>query len=557
MHLCEVPFSSHPIRILTIQKINNTKDSFMKKDSPPSSSSSNMSQSTLKAFDEAVMIFIDLFQEIFVISAIGLSELAKLSYRLFPWSIAALYGIFVITEQFVFNLSHLVQLHSLEPSLFTFKVLRWCLKVPLLYHQMVLLGFMTFIVCVVLGFKLRFLRNKFIKIFTTAGLTNGLGDTPKLVYLKRLDKFRVQYDFDANGIGIGEFEDKKQRIEAMFNMEIESINSGKHPGRVLVTFNKRSMPISVSYESFSEEKILPPDSFYVGQSSEGVITQKIADLPHMLVAGTTGSGKSVFFKQCLLSLLESSRNIQCYIIDLKGGLEAIDFKEAPNVKIVKKVQEAVEVLRLVEKEMMNRFAYLEKNNYKEIEPGRDKKDRIIIAVDEASVLYKNRSRYDDDFKIGLEARKLADSISKLSRAAAIHLVLATQKLDKEVIPTSVSENITGRMAFRSTSLQGSLVVLGNKDSTELPQIAGRGIWSVGNKKVVVQAPYIKDVEIKSACKRIANEFAAKERFLNEPMIGQAEEAQAPKKEKALNKMILGVPVDEEIKEHDRGNSKRH
>lgn len=512
----------------------------MKKEKKPSSSSSPspMGQSTLKMFDEAFLMFMDLFQEIFVISMIGLAELGKLSYRFLPWSLAVLYGIYVGTEQIILNLTHLVELHFLEPELFTFKVLEWLLKIPLFYHHIFLLSTIAFVVCFSLGIKLRYLRNKFIKIFTTAGLTNGLGDTPKLVYLKRLDKFRMQYDFDANGIGINEFEDKKDRIESMFNMEIESIKTGKHPGRVLVTFNKRSMPASVAYQSISEEKVLPADSFYVGQSLEGVVTQRIADLPHMLVAGTTGSGKSVFFKQCLLGLMESTKHLQVYIIDLKGGLEAIDFKEAPNVKIVKKVQEAVDVLRLIEKEMMNRFTFLEQNNLKEIEPSRDKKDRIIVAVDEASVLYKNRSRYDDDFKLGLEARKLADSISKLSRAAAIHLILATQKLDKEVIPTSVSENITGRMAFRSTSLQGSLVVLGNKDSTELPQIAGRGIWSVGNKKIIVQAPYIKDAEIKEVCSRIKNEFKANERTLHELLIGSIETKQEASMKEELNELMV-------------------
>ena len=492
----------------------------MQKDKSTSLSSANKSLSN--TFDEGVKMFIDIFQEMLVISAIGLSEIGKLSYRFFPWSLTALYGGFVLSKVFTYKLNHLAFVHLLEPNFFSLSGLMWTLKVPIFYHHLALLSAALFLICFTIGFQLRFLRTKFSKIFSTAGLTNGLGDTPKLVYLKRIDKFRTQYDFDSNGIGVSEFQDKKERIEAMFNMEIESIKTGKHPGRVLITFNKRSMPSSISYESISEEKVLPPDSFYVGQSSEGVVTQKISDLPHMLVAGTTGSGKSVFFKQCLLGLLESTKHLQLYIIDLKGGLEAIDFKDTPNVKIVKKVQDAVNVLRLIEKEMMNRFSYLEENSHKEIVPNRDKKDRIVVAVDEASVLYKKRDRYDDDYKLSLEARKLADNISKLSRAAAIHLILATQKLDKEVLPTSVSENITGRMAFRSTSLQGSLVVLGSKDSTELPQIAGRGIWNVGNRKTIVQAPYIKDAEIKSICKRITNEFEAKERATFEPLVGQAD-----------------------------------
>jgi len=519
----------------------------MQKDKKATSSVSSETQSMMKTFDEGAMMFIDICQELCVMGAIGFSEICKFTVRYFPLTAVLYYLIYAVTNYYTLRLSHLTSLFSIEPKIFTLSILKWTLKFPIYYHHIAILGFLLISVCILLGMKLRFTRTKFIKIFTTSGLTNGVGDTPKLVYTKRLDKYRTQLDFDANGIGISEFEDKKERIESMFGMEIESILVGKRPGRVLVTFNKRSIPTSVTYDVISEEKVLPPDSFYVGQSSEGIVTQRIADLPHMLVAGTTGSGKSVFFKQCLLGLLESTKNLQVYIIDLKGGLEAIDFKDAPNVKIIKKVQDAVDTLRLVEKEMMNRFAYLEEKSQKEIVPSRDKKDRIIVAVDEASVLYKNRSKYDDDYKLGLEARKLADSISKLSRAAAIHLILATQKLDKDVIPTSVSENITGRMAFRSTSLQGSLVVLGNKDSTELPQIAGRGIWSVGNKKFVVQAPYIKDFEIKSICKRIANEFEAKERFIYTPLIGEVATEEASEQEGAVTTVIVPKDSDEKNK----------
>lgn len=522
----------------------------MKKENKPSSSSpAPMGQSTLKIFDEAVMTFIDLFQEIFVISIIGLSELGKLSYRFLPWSLPVLYGIYIGTQQIVLNLSHLVELHFLEPKLITFKVLEWCLKVPLFYHHMIILNIIAFIVCVALGFRLRYLRNKFIKLFKIAGLTNGMGDTPKLVYNKRLDKYRFQYDLDANGIGLGEFEDKKERVEALFQMEIESIKKGKHPGRVLITFNTRSLPTSIPYHEISTEKVLPPDSFYVGLSAEGVVTQNISDLPHMIVAGTTGSGKSNFFKQCLLGLLESTKHLQLYVIDLKGGLEAIDFKDAPNVKIVKEMRDAVDILRLIEREMKGRFNYLEANNKKSIEPARDKKDRIIVAVDEASILYMNRSKYDYDYKISIEARRLADSISKLSRAAAIHLILATQKLDREVIPTSVSENISGRMAFRSPSLQGSMVVLGTKDAMDLPAIKGRGIWNVGNEMTIVQAPFISDSDIKSISKRISNEFKAKERKTFEPLISTITQVKENSDEGELNQLIVtGTSNEQETQE---------
>lgn len=521
----------------------------MQKDAKPSSSPSQMSTSALNTFDEGVKMFMDLCQELIVISSIGLSELGKLAWRFKPWSLAVLYGIFVFTQKYIYGASHLALLHQTEPTVFTLDRLNWTLKLPLLYHHLIFLClFILFPICFALGVQLRYLRTKYIKLFSTAGLKNGDGNTPKLVYLRTLDKYRKQYDFDANGVGIGEFHDKKERIESLFKMQVESIKEGKHPGRVLITFNTRSLSTSIPYLDMASEKVLPPDSFYVGQSNEGVVTQKIADLPHMIIAGTTGSGKSNFFKQCLLGLLDSTKHLQLYVIDLKGGLEAIDFKEAPNVKIVKKIHDAVDVLKLVEKEMMNRFDYLEANSKKSIEPERDKKDRIIVAVDEASILYMNRSKYDDEYRTSIEARKLADSISKLSRAAAIHLILATQKLDREVIPTSVSENISGRMAFRSPSLQGSMVVLGTKDANDLPAIKGRGIWNVGNEMTIVQAPFITDGDIKSISKRIANEFKAKERITFEPMIGQAVVVQEVKGNKTVTKMIKKDSENDEVQE---------
>ncbi|PIP94758.1 MAG: hypothetical protein COW00_01870 [Bdellovibrio sp. CG12_big_fil_rev_8_21_14_0_65_39_13] len=523
----------------------------MQKQKPTPQSPSPSSGGTLmKTFDEGVMMFIDLAQESIVMFGIGLSQLVRLLVRFHVFSLTALYAIYVFTRIVIKDSWHLELLYKSAPTVFTPEKLDWFLQFSLNQHHFAFLLMILFIVCVSLGFKLRYVRTKFIKIFITAGLTNGKGDTPKLVGRNKLDKFRVQYDFDANGVGLSEFKDKQERIEAQFGMEVESIKMGKNPGRALITFNKRKFPETVSYQDVSEEKVLAPDSFYVGHSVEGVVTQKISDLPHMLVAGTTGSGKSVFFKQCLVGLLESTKHLQLYIIDLKGGLEAIDFKDAPNVKIVKTMQEAVMLLRQVEKEMKDRFKFLENNALKTIVPGRDKKDRIVVAVDEASVLYMERSRYDDDFKIALEARKLADSISKLSRAASIHLLLATQKLDRTVIPVSVSENISGRMAFRANSLQGSLVVLGSKDAAELPKTPGRGIWNVGNQKMIVQAPFISDEEIKRRCKRIANEFEANERFLFNDMIDELDHSESEESKEVL-KGLMNKGFSDETKKQDR------
>lgn len=467
---------------------------------------SSETQSMMKTFDEGAMMFLDLCQSLCVMGAIGFGQICKLTVRHFPFSLVFFYSLYELTNYFVLRHSHLTKLFSAEPKVFTLDIIKWTLKFPLYTHHLVILGLLLISVSIVLGIKLCFVRSKFVKIFSIAGLTNGIGDTPKLVYIKKLDKYRVQYDFDANGVGISEFETKKERIESQFRMEIESIKTGKNPGRILIIFNRSKFPEKVEYSEFTDRKILSPHSFYVGLSPEGVVSQDIAELPHMMIAGATNTGKSVFFKSVLYSLLNSTnyRNLQVYIIDLKRGLEAIDFKAAPNVKIIKNIKEAVTLLSQVQAEMDRRFDILENKNdgQKTIIPEKDGLPRIIVAVDEASVLYMNRSRDDVDYKDVMQARQLADNISKLSRAAAIHLILATQKVEKNVLPTTVTENITGRMAFRANSFHGSNALLQSKDASDLPDIPGRGVWRVGSKKVVVQTPFIDEKQIKELCLRI-------------------------------------------------------
>lgn len=508
----------------------------MQKDKKASSSVSSETQSMMKTFDEGIMMFIDICQEFCVMGAIGFSEICKLTFRYFPLSAVFYYLIFAVTNFYVLRLAHLTSLFSIEPKIFTLSILKWTLKSPIYYHHIVILGFLLVSISILIGIKLRFIRSKFIKIFSIAGLTNGIGDTPKLVYIKRLDKYRIQYDFDANGVGITEFETKKERIEAQFRMEIESIKAGKHPGRILIIFNRSKFPEKVDYSEFTDRKVLSPHSFYVGLSPEGVVDHDISDLPHMMIAGATNTGKSVFFKSVLYSLLNSTnyRNLQVYIIDLKRGLEAIDFKEAPNVKIIKNIKEAVTLLSQVEAEMDRRFDILENKNdgQKTIVPEKDGLPRIVVAVDEASVLYMNRSRDDVDYKDVMQARQLADNISKLSRAAAIHLILATQKVEKNVIPTTVTENITGRMAFRANSFHGSNALLQSKDASDLPDIPGRGVWRVGSKKVVVQTPYIDEKQIKELCQRIKEKVEETEPNKKLSLIGDDVQK---KGEKARNK----------------------
>jgi len=256
----------------------------------------------------------------------------------------------------------------------------------------------------------------------------------------------------------------------------------------------------------------------VGESLGGFIVADLLDVHHMIVAGSTGGGKSFFFKQALVGLAESSKHIQFYLIDLKRGVEVKLFGKLDNTRIAKEAHEAIAILTAVVAEMESRFKYLEENGLTEIVPERDKKDRVIVGIDEASVLFTIEKSSRSTRATAESARDLTDRIAKLGRAAAIHLILATQKVVKETIDTRVQTNINARMVFRVNTLASSMTVLGSKLAADLPEIKGRGVWSVGSKDIIVQVPRLTQEEVEERIDNLAGKFNGESKSQFGPML---------------------------------------
>ena len=197
----------------------------------------------------------------------------------------------------------------------------------------------------------------------------------------------------------------------------------------------------------------------------------------------------------MLSLIETSPHAEFFLLDFKGGVEFAPFKQFGNVSVEIDMEGALRRLRSVQTEMDRRFGHLEGIGKAQIVPKRDKMNHLFVAVDEASLLYGRVAREDSRCSQVTEARQLTHDVAKRGRAACISLILATQKITKETIDTAIQENITGRMCFRMNTLQGSLIVLGNKLAAELPDTPGRGIWQCGNEQIEVQAPLLNEKDI--------------------------------------------------------------
>lgn len=415
------------------------------------------------------------------------------------------YGVFFVLVYW--NWRHLVLLHWILPGVFTEHVMSFFVYHVSRFAQFFMLSTgLTVALGVVAGFE-HFRRvGRYQSALRHMGLRSATGEEPKVVEVTSDGAFHQKITVLSLGVGIDQYKSKKADMEATFGSIVQDIRVAEKSRKLVeIYLVDKELPNHVSYQQ-CESALTEPYSFLIGESLGGVMAQSIRSLPHLLIAGTSGNGKSVFFNQALISMLKTSPHLQLYLLDLKLGIEVKAYGDLPNVKIAKNAEEAVHLLKAVVAEMHERFKILEMTGHKIIDPVRDKKDLILVGVDEASVLYKKKACNKVANELVNLARDLTDEITKLGRAACIHLIAATQKVTTKTIDTDVQENIGGRMCFRVGTLQGSSVVLGNKKAFELPDIKGRAIWARGNGFTEVQTPFLSEKFIGDQISGIKGEF---------------------------------------------------
>ncbi len=426
--------------------------------------------------------------------------------------------VFVTLIVWSFRHIHLWILYRVWPEVFSKDVLMWFMQLTPLTHFLYLVGIWLVLNIYFLGHSPLSCVKRFERAFRTTGIKNALGEYPIVLDYSRVSTFRYRLRLLVDGIDADEFNSKSKKLETSFRAMIEGVVRHDSPQYVDIYLTSNPIPKKVMYADVSA-KLTSPYTFIIGETLADTMTFSICSLPHMLIAGATGTGKSVFQKQMLLGLLEGTRSgLQVYILDLKRGLEMKQFTVCRNVLIVKEVSEAVILLRELSSEMDRRFRLLEEKGFNQINPDRDKLDRIVVCIDEASVLYTESKLNTIEKELTQEATEITDRIAKLSRATGIHLIFATQKVTKDTISTHIQENLEGRMCFEVNTLQGSNMVIGSGEAKELPHIPGRGLWKVGATVTEVQTPYVDDEEIKRRCLAIENEFKSKKRMTYQPMI---------------------------------------
>jgi S-DNA-T family DNA segregation ATPase FtsK/SpoIIIE len=232
----------------------------------------------------------------------------------------------------------------------------------------------------------------------------------------------------------------------------------------------------------------------LGKNISGMpVVGDLASMPHLLIAGTTGSGKSVCINTIILSLLYRHSPDKCkfILIDPKM-LELSTYEGIPHLlcPVITEAKKAASVLGWVVKEMESRYRLMTKEGVRNID-GYNAKHKlpmpyIVVVVDEMSDLM---------LVAGKEIENYIQKLSQMARAAGIHIIMATQRPSVDVITGTIKANFPTRISFQVTSKIDSRTILGEQGAE---QLLGKGdmlYMSSANRIVRIHAPFVSDNEI--------------------------------------------------------------
>ena len=232
----------------------------------------------------------------------------------------------------------------------------------------------------------------------------------------------------------------------------------------------------------------------LGKSISGMpITGDLSSMPHLLIAGTTGSGKSVCINTIILSLLYKHSPEKCkfILIDPKM-LELSTYEGIPHLlcPVITEAKKAASVLGWVVKEMENRYKLMTKVGVRNID-GYNEKHKIsmpyiVVIVDEMSDLM---------LVAGKDIENYIQKLSQMARAAGIHIIMATQRPSVDVITGTIKANFPTRISFQVTSKIDSRTILGEQGAE---QLLGKGdmlYMTSANRMTRIHAPFVAEGEI--------------------------------------------------------------
>ena len=277
------------------------------------------------------------------------------------------------------------------------------------------------------------------------------------------------------------------------------------PGRPIVGIEVPNESISVVslrgiLESASFKKEKSPLKMALGRDVSGTpVSADLEDMPHLLIAGATGSGKSVCINAVVACMLfdNSPDDLRMVMVDPKR-VELVNYNGIPHLlgPVIVNVNEVVPALRWLVREMDNRFTLFAKHKVRNINAYNDKMEKtngdntmpyIVAVIDELADLMLAAPE---------ETEKHLTRLAQMARATGIHLIIATQRPSVDVVTGLIKANFPSRISFAVTSSVDSRVVL---DTPGAEKLLGKGdmlyMASDSSKLSRLQGCFVSDDEL--------------------------------------------------------------
>jgi DNA segregation ATPase ftsK/spoIIIE and related proteins len=317
------------------------------------------------------------------------------------------------------------------------------------------------------------------------GLVNHAGMPPDLLRKHRdKDNPRVTvWEFRNQSIPLQEWDKKRLAIETALGITIVKLAYAKGKSRVLMyaVSARDDLPEVLKWK----DSYLSPKSFVLvlGESYTGPVTVNLAHIPHILLGGSTGSGKSVLLKLLLMQSLRKGAMI--WVADFKGG---VDYPHNWDglCEMVFTEQELIEVLDKLVCMLEQRKAAFRSTGCSNLDEYNSKLGccipRCIFSCDEVAELLDRTGADSERKKLLSQIESMLSTIARQGRAFGIHLILATQRPDATIIPGQIRNNMDFRVCGRADSVLSQIILDNTSAAEQIPKDA-RGRFITGDGTV--------------------------------------------------------------------------
>ena len=311
------------------------------------------------------------------------------------------------------------------------------------------------------------------------------GVDDRLIIPKKLKTIRKTNGKDIvltlpKGLCLDSFKQKEQNISQAIN---SSVKFDYNNGVIIMSVKENHLQKTYPFTQIHTEN---PLEIVLGYSLDGIETLNLASTPspHLLVAGETNAGKSVILRGIITQLIIGNKDIDLYLIDPKR----VEFSIFRRCNIVKGFAREDDEIR----EMLNKIAYETDNRYKKLERAgctniknynkkvKDKLKYMLVIVDEFADL--------------ADCADIIDSvhyIARKARAVGIHLILATQRPDKDILNGKIKANIGNVLGLKTSTNINSEIIIGKYGLEKLKGF-GNGLLKNGSDFIEIQSMMIEE-----------------------------------------------------------------